>query len=176
MHDVAELPLVAVGVVGVVIVVVVVVAGVVVVGVVVVAVVGGGVCSDVDGSVGNGIGNGSDSPAPALVSFFPLGSAAASLTGHSTEAASARSTMEEVVELGAYVVLVSVRSGRCRCCVCWVPPGLVTRGDGATTGFRPLRLVGGVIGSGVWCVRVHDIGEVMKEELRNLPQNRSSNF
>ena len=145
------------GVTGVVVVVAVVV---VVVGVVVVAVVGGGVCNGVDGNVGNGIGNGigngSDSPAPGLVSFFlllllflPLGSATAALT----EAASARSAMEEVVELGAYVVLVSVRSGVCGCCACWGPPGLVTRGDEATTGFRPLWLVGGVKGSGVWCVR-----------------------
>ena len=43
---------------------------------------------------------------------------------------------------------VVVRSG----CACCVPLGALTRGDGATTGSRPLGLVGGVIGSGVWCV------------------------
>ena len=115
---------------------------VVVVGVVVVAVVGGGVSNGVGGSVGNGIGNGigngSDSPAPALVSFFlllllflPLGSATAALT----EAASALSAVEGVVELGACVVLALVRSGVCGWCSCWWPHP-VERSDGATTLFR----------------------------------------
>ena len=54
-----------------------------------------------------------------------------------------------VVEVGRCVMVV--RSG---CGYCW-PPGLVTRGDDATTGFRALWSTIGCVGSGgvecVWC-------------------------
>ena len=83
-----------------------------------------------------------------------------------------------------------VRSG---CGYCW-PPGLVTRGDDATTGFRALWSTIGCVGSGgVECVRgagqpplvrrgdetttpsetvaarACDIDEVVKEEGLRLP-------
>ena len=69
-----------------------------------------------------------------------------------TEEALVMGRVEVVVEVGVGVVGVVVRSGCGGCGCCW-PPGLVTRGDEATTGFRPLWQVGGVNGGGVECVR-----------------------